>query len=577
MTNRHVAEIFSLGLGEKGLRFRPSWSAAVNLRKEVVPTPDVLDLQVTEVVMVHPYWDMALLRVTGLPAGDPLSLGTAHPDDLADKDVVVIGYPAFDPRNDTDLQNRIFGGVFGVKRLQPGKVSARREIESFGNEVNALVHDASTLGGNSGSLVLDVESGEVIGLHFGGLYLDGNFAVPAYELARDTKVVDTGIRFSGAIDATSAWAPRWAAADSTDTDSVGNVGKESGLRSQPPAGNGGGGASGGGTSGTGMHAGGAAAPGGSVSVTIPLTVTVSLGQPQTPSSQVAEALSVTEGIFGGGSNNDEQILANALELSSESHIGSGSLNQMGGLTCAALSKLAYSNAHVDTEKHVKTMGFETYFPVSRNDTQCFITSNDRIVVVAFRGSESNLGDWLGNLRALRVSSRNGSVHAGFFHAFRDAHTDIENELRNVSAGSKRLVLTGHSLGGALTLIAASEWMGVFPVSEIYTFGQPAVGGKTFKRNMEELASRCARYVYKRDIVARLPPFYRHIVGKTTLPLPLQESMATLVEDDNMLTEEQFTQLQSALTGETLQEGLFDGFSDHSMINYLSELTRQTSA
>ena len=83
----------------------------------------------------------------------------------------MIGYPALDPRNTADLQNRIFGGIFNVKRLQPGKLREPRDIRSFGHPVAAVTHDSSTLGGNSGSAVVDVGEGHVVALHFAGRYL----------------------------------------------------------------------------------------------------------------------------------------------------------------------------------------------------------------------------------------------------------------------------------------------------------------------------------------------------------------------------------------------------------------------
>src|SRR5262249_34036669 len=44
-------------------------------------------------------------------------------------------------------------------------------------------HDCTTLGGNSGSVVLDLASGEAVGLHFAGLYQETNYAVQASLLA----------------------------------------------------------------------------------------------------------------------------------------------------------------------------------------------------------------------------------------------------------------------------------------------------------------------------------------------------------------------------------------------------------
>ena len=59
--------------------------------------------------------------------------------------------------------------------------------------VETLTHDASTLGGNSGSALIDPSTGFVLGLHFGGRYLERNYAVPARALAEDPRVADAGV------------------------------------------------------------------------------------------------------------------------------------------------------------------------------------------------------------------------------------------------------------------------------------------------------------------------------------------------------------------------------------------------
>src|SRR5262249_39722401 len=46
-----------------------------------------------------------------------------------------------------------------------------------------VLHDCSTLGGNSGSPIVRLETGEVVGLHFSGLFLQENRGVPAAQLA----------------------------------------------------------------------------------------------------------------------------------------------------------------------------------------------------------------------------------------------------------------------------------------------------------------------------------------------------------------------------------------------------------
>jgi len=220
-TNRHVAQIFAQGLGLT-IRYRAG-DAAIDFKRQVDAPDDerTAYLSVLAVEMIHPYWDMALLRVDGLPTDRMLRLSVKSPEELLDRNVVVIGYPARDERNDVALQDRIFNRTYNVKRLQPGVIRARAKVQSFENAVNALTHDASTLGGNSGSAVIDVDTGEVVALHFAGEYLKANYAVPMYELARDSRVASR-LNFEGTLTPTNDWAPAWRSVEGTD-DSAGDT------------------------------------------------------------------------------------------------------------------------------------------------------------------------------------------------------------------------------------------------------------------------------------------------------------------------------------------------------------------
>ena len=61
------------------------------------------------------------------------------------------------------------GRSFALKRLAPG--------EFIGTKRGALFHDCSTLGGNSGSPLVDMTTGAVVGLHRDGSFLARNEAV----------------------------------------------------------------------------------------------------------------------------------------------------------------------------------------------------------------------------------------------------------------------------------------------------------------------------------------------------------------------------------------------------------------
>lgn len=175
-TNRHVAELFLMNDGQ-GFTWKTDASGtAVHARIDFRGEHEIADHEkhtVVDVLHVEPPHgpDLALLRIDPLRLQcDPLAFSTTVGiDDL----VVTIGYPCREPSMSPDFEavlERIFGTTFGVKRLAPGKVTKA--------STTTIWHDCTTLGGNSGSAVIDVESGAVIGLHYGN-DLDWNLAVPS--------------------------------------------------------------------------------------------------------------------------------------------------------------------------------------------------------------------------------------------------------------------------------------------------------------------------------------------------------------------------------------------------------------
>jgi endonuclease G len=187
ITNRHVAIEFARE--DKGFPFRINalkrqLSARVDWYREH-ERPEVSSFRITKVLHIEPEpsFDVAVLEV--LPVGEdanaqptqlpkPLTLATADDYNAIGVGtwVGVIGYPAHDSRNNDADQQRIFDGIYNVKRLAPGQVRAIRPD-------GLITHDATTLGGNSGSAIVDLASGKAIALHFGGVEGENNFAVQA--------------------------------------------------------------------------------------------------------------------------------------------------------------------------------------------------------------------------------------------------------------------------------------------------------------------------------------------------------------------------------------------------------------
>jgi endonuclease G len=189
-TNGHVAELFSIKSGSgKAAVFRKNFigqniQAVIDFKEEYMKNAQAanqFEVEVEKIVYLPDASknlpDIALLKIkktAGLPA--PVSF---IKDKLsADQLIGVVGYPLQDPRGvvDKTMEQRIFGDVFGVKRYSPGQILNVPKNQWY------FLHDASTLGGNSGSLVQDMESGCAIGIHFSGSLLEANYAVKGQEI-----------------------------------------------------------------------------------------------------------------------------------------------------------------------------------------------------------------------------------------------------------------------------------------------------------------------------------------------------------------------------------------------------------
>lgn len=180
-TNRHVAEIISRSDNGK-FKFRPGrfgeeLRVRLDYRREL-GSSESESVRVARVIWIErdssgP--DIAFLALDEVTDGNKKNAITlASSDAVPDTDVVVIGYPARAPADvipNQEWMEQIYGGAYDVKRIAPGVVCP--------NSRGWATHDCTTLGGNSGSVVVDMKTGNAVALHFAGLYMIENYAVPA--------------------------------------------------------------------------------------------------------------------------------------------------------------------------------------------------------------------------------------------------------------------------------------------------------------------------------------------------------------------------------------------------------------
>jgi len=149
------------------------------------------------------------------------------------------------------------------------------------------------------------------------------------------------------------------------------------------------------------------------------------------------------------------------------------------------------------------------------DVYAFVASSDDYHILAFRGTKIPQ-DWIEDLACTPArfdwvfnnGPAIGEIHAGFGHSLSDALNDIQTAL-SARDLTKPLLITGHSLGGALAALSGACFtvLGLTAptISAIYTFGQPRIGLHDFCNTYSRiLGDKLIRFVNKQDLVPRLP-------------------------------------------------------------------------
>lgn len=126
-------------------------------------------------------------------------------------------------------------------------------------------------------------------------------------------------------------------------------------------------------------------------------------------------------------------------------------------------------------------------------------SEEGMLVLAFRGTQPSIKDVLTDVKADLVSAPGGGrIHRGFLEAYQKIADQIEAALSSYK--KLPLYITGHSLGGALALVA-TRYLGSDSTGATYTYGCPRVADDDFFLSIK---TPVYRVVNAADAVTRLP-------------------------------------------------------------------------
>ena len=148
---------------------------------------------------------------------------------------------------------------------------------------------------------------------------------------------------------------------------------------------------------------------------------------------------------------------------------------------------------------------------------CLVGENADGIIVAFRGTlppslkdPESLLNWLEDFFEVPKSASNipGQVHSGFYDATMSIITGVAAAVQSLNPGpAKKILVTGHSLGGAMASIGAYILSQTYrlPIQQVVTFASPRPGDTGFRTGYQNVISNQVRYENYDDLVPLVPP------------------------------------------------------------------------
>ncbi|CAD7701829.1 unnamed protein product [Ostreobium quekettii] len=172
------------------------------------------------------------------------------------------------------------------------------------------------------------------------------------------------------------------------------------------------------------------------------------------------------------------------------------------------------------------------------DTNAFVAWNQRTIVVSFRGTHSAT-NLLTDLQLWRVPHLDPRgllclmtmplVHKGFYQSWKTLSKSIVPMVLKISGSPDfdrhhmKMLLTGHSLGGAIAQLAAYDIRKLLGLREdqisVYTLGCPRVGNHAFAQDYSNYVPDTWHVVNNIDAISRSPKLwflYKHTGHKAVI-------------------------------------------------------------
>eukprot|EP00475_Leptophrys_vorax_P006395 TRINITY_DN1395_c0_g1_i1.p1 TRINITY_DN1395_c0_g1~~TRINITY_DN1395_c0_g1_i1.p1 ORF type:complete len:311 (-),score=60.82 TRINITY_DN1395_c0_g1_i1:52-984(-) len=163
----------------------------------------------------------------------------------------------------------------------------------------------------------------------------------------------------------------------------------------------------------------------------------------------------------------------------------------------------FKTLHVSYDKPTDSVAVVGYHPTRQE------------IVISFRGTEPlSIKNWIDDVEFIKTplgfsGTGDANVHQGFLDAYKAHSADLVASVLGLidEYPDYEVVVTGHSLGGAMGAICAMDLAYNHNIDGVYviTFGSPRVGDAAFAEAFDNAFSgRCWRLTHQHDIVPHLP-------------------------------------------------------------------------
>ncbi|GMH46032.1 hypothetical protein BSKO_13996 [Bryopsis sp. KO-2023] len=194
---------------------------------------------------------------------------------------------------------------------------------------------------------------------------------------------------------------------------------------------------------------------------------------------------------------------------------------------------------LDVAKGLYDLPHHEAMHIGDSDSTVVIGWSSSMIVISFRGT-SSMENIKTDLRFMRVPHPPARgrfllctqplIHEGFLESWTAGGLNVAvlNKVVQIVVSpdfdreNAQVLLTGHSMGGSLAVLAAFDVARYCGLSSsqisCYTFGAPRVGNPTFAREYNKLIPDTWQVVNGNDMVPGIPKFFKH-VGKRVIITP----------------------------------------------------------